>query len=133
MPSLHSPPSFFFSLRYILCMMPYDQKGIWVYEKYLLGQMGSTLTVVSPPKCLCSPSLLTTHWQGAVGSKKKPWLCKHCSAAAIKSLYFQHYFQHKSKMKSHTSCCDADGLYCSQNQPRARDNQCWTKRRQMYT
>lgn len=56
--------------------------------------------------------------------QKKAWMCNHCSPAAVTSLCF--------KMQSHTNYCDENGLYCSQNQPRAQDNQCWTKRRQIY-
>lgn len=100
--------------------------------KYLLDQMRQAVLVVSPPNCLCSPSLLTTHWL-VVPGEKKPWLCKHCSAVAITSLCFQHCFQHKPKMQSHRSYCDENGHYSSQNQHRPQDNQCRIQRRWIYT
>lgn len=72
---------------YVLSVMPHIQE-------YPLDQLGWAVLPVSPPNCLCTPSLLS----GGVGweATKALALWEHCSAIMKISPYHPHYFQHSS-------------------------------------
>lgn len=92
------PSSFFLQLLLSCC----DANMIWYGMEYPFGHFGSALPAGSPPSCLYAPSLLTDGVVWEAG--KVSTLCKHCSEIAKISLNYQHWFQHKSKTWSHTSC-----------------------------
>lgn len=77
------PSSPFFPQLYML--MLYMHRVPW-------AQLGSA---VPPPKCWCTPSLLTA----GVGRRAEQAvaLCKLCPAVSETSLYHQYWYQHKSK------------------------------------
>jgi len=88
-PLLWTPaPSLFFLPLYMLSTTSYGME-------YPCGQSGSAVPAVPPPTFLCTPSPLA----GGVGweAEKALTLCKQRSAIIKTSLYYQHYFQHKSK------------------------------------
>lgn len=66
----------------------------------------------------CDPSQLLVYPQNSAGGvgwgEKILTLCKLCPAEMETSLYYQHYFQYKSKSQPRISCCEEDWLYSCQ-------------------
>lgn len=101
-PSLKMFHSYFFFSQ--ICVSTMTSYGL----EYPLGQPGSAVTL---PNSLCTPRIPT----GGVGwGEKILTLCKLCPAEMETSLYYQHYFQYKSKSQPRISCCEEDWLYSCQ-------------------
>ena len=83
---------------------------VWDIPGVSRGQLSQLCPLPTP----CAPQPLAGGVGGEAG--KALALCKPCSAVTKASLGYQHCFQHKSKTQPHTSSCEENYLYPSQNQ-----------------
>lgn len=87
-----------------------DAEHVAMWYRTSLDQWGSH-QLCPLPLCCAPPAFLMACWGEALT------LCKHCSAITRTALNYQHCFHHKHKAHLHTSYCEENQLYPSQQTP----------------